>query len=63
MALADIVAYRKSKKLSRKALAKRAGISEATLWYIEKGRTSPKLDTVYAIADALGIPAELLVKR
>ena len=41
--------------LSQQALAKRAKISSATVSRIELGQSSPTLDTVEALADALGL--------
>ena len=49
-------------KLSQGALAKKAGIAQSTLSYIEKGEKSPTMDTVVAICDGLKISVlELLV--
>lgn len=51
---------RKEKGLTLESLAKKAGVSKAHIWTIEKGN-SPKLDTVYKIARALDISIDLLI--
>lgn len=51
---------RKEKGLSLESLAKKAGVSKAHIWTIEKGN-SPKLDTVYKIAQALDVSVDLLI--
>ena len=47
--------------LSLAELARRAGVSKQTLSSIEQGAANPTLDTVGAIAEALGIPFRSLV--
>jgi transcriptional regulator with XRE-family HTH domain len=48
-------------RLSRYALAKRAGISRAYLGKLEKGRAKASLDMLQKLAHALGVPlTELL---
>ena len=41
--------------LSQEALAKRAKLSSATISRIELGQSSPNLDTMVALANALGL--------
>lgn len=48
--------FRKSAKLSQEALADLAGIGRSTLQDIERGLSSPAVDTLQSIADALKIP-------
>jgi transcriptional regulator with XRE-family HTH domain len=45
---------RERRKISVRELAARSGISHATISLIERDRSSPTLDTLSAIADALG---------
>lgn len=45
---------RNSRGLSVRELAKRSGISNSAIFYIESGRVSPRLDTLELIANALG---------
>lgn len=45
---------RKRRKLSVRELATRSGISHATISLIERDRTSPTIDTLSAMLDALG---------
>lgn len=53
---------RKAKGLTQLMLAKRTGMSTVQLCKIEKGHTSPTLDTVERIAEALGMSlSQLLV--
>ena len=55
---------RASRGLSQDALAERAGISQPSLSQIETGDTTPRLETLDAIADALGMTAEIrLIRR
>ncbi len=46
---------RKQAGLSQGALAKRAGIAQSTLSYIEKGEKSPTMDTMASICDGLSV--------
>jgi Zn-dependent peptidase ImmA (M78 family)/transcriptional regulator with XRE-family HTH domain len=47
---------------SQSELARRAGIGVSTLSDIESGRSAPRLDTVVALANALGVPLETLLR-
>jgi transcriptional regulator with XRE-family HTH domain len=47
---------REAKKLSRQALAQRAGLHQTYIGMIERGISNPSLDTASALADALEIP-------
>ena len=50
--------------LSQNALAKRAGIRQGVLSYIESGKTKhPRIDTLSAIAAALGVSVDKLMKK
>jgi len=49
--------------LSQEALAASAGIRQATVCDIETGKSDPQLSTLLAIADSLGIRAEVLLKN
>ena len=51
------------RKLSRTQLAGKAELSRAVIWKWETGRSLPNLDNLYALADALRLPVELLVDR
>mgnify|MGYP003302138890 FL=1 len=52
--IADIVQIRQSKGISQQELEKRTGIKQPVIARMEKGTTTPRLDTVIKIADALG---------
>lgn len=52
---ARLFAVRKAARLGMLALAKRSGVSSATINHIEKGRQLPAVDTVERLARALGI--------
>lgn len=53
---------REQRGMSAAELARRAGLSKATLSGLESGRSNPTIDTLDAVAVALGIPlADLLV--
>ncbi|MGW0668168.1 helix-turn-helix domain-containing protein [Streptomyces sp. NPDC002746] len=49
--------------LSQEQVALRAGIRIATYSDIEQGHSSPLLDTLIRIADALGVPLSDLVRE
>ncbi len=52
---------REARKLSRAALAKKAGLHQTYIGLLEKGERSPNLDTAKAIATALDLSlAELI---
>lgn len=49
---------------SQSKLAKKAGVKQSVLSYIENGRTkNPRIDTLTAIAAALGVPVDRLMKK
>jgi transcriptional regulator with XRE-family HTH domain len=57
-------AARHERGLSLAALAEAAGIGKGSLSEIENGARNPTLSTLYALADALGVPlATLLAER
>jgi transcriptional regulator with XRE-family HTH domain len=54
---------RERKKLSRNAVAKRAGLHQTYIGLLERGQRSPNLDTAKAIAGALGVPLAKLITQ
>ena len=60
-----IAYYRKKKGYTQAVLAQQIGMSAAYLGQIERGNRgkSFSLETLYQIADALGIEAEILLKE
>jgi transcriptional regulator with XRE-family HTH domain len=61
LAGARIRALRSSAGLSAQALAQRSGVARGTLAQLERGEANPTVETLYAIANTLGVPlAELL---
>jgi transcriptional regulator with XRE-family HTH domain len=55
--------YRQWKRLSRRELAQRAGISPVFLGEIERGEKDPSSHSLCLLADALGVPlAELYLR-
>lgn len=48
--------------LTQETVALRAGIRIATYSHIEQGHSSPRLDTLIRIADAIGVPLADLVR-
>ena len=46
---------RKSKGMSQSELAKKSGVAQSTLSYLEKGSKHPQFDTLSAICKALGV--------
>jgi transcriptional regulator with XRE-family HTH domain len=54
---------REAKKLSRAALAKKAGLHQTYIGLLERGERSPNLDTAKAIADALDVPLGKMITK
>jgi len=54
---------RERKKLSRSALARKAGLHQTYIGLLERGERSPNLDTAMAIAAALDVPLATLIAR
>lgn len=46
---------RRALDLTQAVLAARVGVAPSTLIRIEKGRTRPNVDTLFKLADALGV--------
>jgi transcriptional regulator with XRE-family HTH domain len=53
--------YRTSKKLSRQALAQKAGLHQTYIGLIERRLSNPSLDAANAIAEALELPLSKLI--
>ncbi len=59
----EIKRIRGERGVSQRTLARKAGVSNTTLAYIEAGETNPRPDTLKKIAEALNISyEELLIK-
>lgn len=56
-------ALRKQRKFSQATLAKRAGLSQATISALEKGEPDVKHATLVQVAAALGVPLRDIMKR
>ncbi|HMK87492.1 MAG TPA: XRE family transcriptional regulator [Steroidobacteraceae bacterium] len=54
---------RERQNLTLADVAQRAGISSAMLSRLETGRVSPSLETIVALAQALGVTASVLLQR
>ncbi|MFD5224939.1 helix-turn-helix domain-containing protein [Microbacterium sp. NPDC058342] len=54
---------RESAGLSVSELARRAGVSKATVSQLESGAGNPSVETLWAIGDALGVPFATLVDQ
>ena len=54
---------RKERGLSQDALAERAGLHRNSISMIERGESQPTVDTLFRLADGLGISAVELVER
>lgn len=55
---------RMKKGWSQNELSRRSGVKQGVLSYIENGRTKhPRSDTLAAIAAALGVPVEKLIRK
>lgn len=61
MALADKIRdLRKRAKMSQEDLAERAGVARGVIQQIEAGNANPTLETMYALAQALGTTLDAL---
>lgn len=58
----NIRALRDRRGLSLSELAQRAGIGKSTLSMLEGGRANPSIETLWAIASALGVPFRHIVE-
>jgi transcriptional regulator with XRE-family HTH domain len=54
---------RVAKKLTQEQLADLADFDRTFIGFLERGERSPSLDTVFALATALGIPANRLIAK
>jgi transcriptional regulator with XRE-family HTH domain len=52
---------REAKKMSKQALAQKAGLHQTYVGMIERGLSNPSLDTANALAEALEVPFSKLV--
>src|SRR5450759_6011093 len=48
--------WRMTREMTLSALAARAGVAKSTVSLIERGQGNPSIDTVWALASALGVP-------
>jgi transcriptional regulator with XRE-family HTH domain len=53
--------HRTAKKLSREALAERAGLHQTYIGLLERGLRNPSLDAANAIAQALAVPLSQMI--
>jgi len=54
---------RKERGLSQEALAERAGLHRNFISLVERNESQPTVDTLFRLADALGVPAVDLVAQ
>ena len=54
---------RERQNLSMTVLAERAGLSQQSVSYIERGMRIPNLDTLFRIADALGVELSAIIAQ
>lgn len=58
-----IKALRKQRGISQEALAERAGLHRNFISLLERNVSQPTVDTLFRLADALGVTAVELVSR
>jgi len=57
---APLATLRRRRLLTQRALAEKAGITQATLVALERGRATPRIQTMAKVAAALGVdPMEI----
>ncbi|MDR1997535.1 MAG: helix-turn-helix domain-containing protein [Candidatus Margulisbacteria bacterium] len=54
---------RKDKKHTQESLAESSGLDRVAVGYIEQGRRSPKLSTLYLLAKSLNVEVAAFFKR
>jgi transcriptional regulator with XRE-family HTH domain len=59
----NLRAFRAQKKFSQETLARKAGISVSYVSMLERGTRTPPLDTMEALAKALGVPPLALLQK
>lgn len=59
--ISPLTAWRKAVGLSQSALAEKAGVRAATLSDIETGKIDPRISTMKALAEALGVDVDDLI--
>ena len=52
---------RRSQDITQAALAERTGVAVSTVVRIEKGQVTPQIETVFKIADVLGVDPKWLI--
>lgn len=51
---------RKNRKVTQVELAQRTGVAHSTVVRIERGQAKPRIETVWALAEALGVDPKWL---
>ena len=59
----NIVRYRQRLGLSRAALAKKIGVTEAAIGQYERGTRTPQIDIICKISNAMNVPIDVLVEH
>lgn len=59
----QLAELRRSKGLSQEELAERSGLHAIAITYIETGKRVPRLDTVFKLAEGLGIDVSELFEE
>ncbi len=59
----QLQAERERQGMSMTVLGKRAGLSQQSVSYIERGLRIPNLDTLFRIADALGVELSAVIAK
>lgn len=57
-----IAAVRRERGVTQEQLAEKTGFTSITIGYIEQGRRSPRIATVFKIAECLKVPVAELFK-
>lgn len=60
---AQLQAERERQGMSMTVLGERAGLSQQSVSYIERGLRIPNLDTLFRIADALGVELSAVIAK
>jgi transcriptional regulator with XRE-family HTH domain len=55
--------HRLQKKISRQALAEKAGLHQTAVGLIERGLRTPSVDSAHALANAMNLPLSRIVRE
>ena len=55
--------YMKAENISHNSVAKKAGVSQKTIWSVVTGRSVPSLNTAQVVGKTVGVDARVMVTK